>query len=100
MQFQIDKKKDTLALLDFEKKVNAMTSAYTAQLDFKVRKTNIGTQKIDKSSLETYAIVIATFKVLHHLGHSWFFQESFLLTDISLKVILGMLFLIFNNVDV
>ena len=38
-----------------------MTPAYKAQLGFKVQKTNIGAQKIDKSPLKTYRMVIATF---------------------------------------
>ena len=61
MQFWKDKAKDILALLNFKSKINAMTLAYTAQLGFKVRKTNVGAQKIDKSSLKTYGLVIAGF---------------------------------------
>ena len=41
MQFQKDKGKDFLALLKFKSKVNAMTPAYTAQLDLKVQKINV-----------------------------------------------------------
>ena len=36
VQFQKDKNKDDLALLDSESKVNAMILAYAAQLGFKV----------------------------------------------------------------
>ena len=61
MQFQKDKGKDVLALLNFESEVNAKTLAYATQLGLKVQKTDIGAQKIDGSSLETYSIVIATF---------------------------------------
>ena len=62
--------------------------------------TNVGTQKIDKSSLAIYAIVIAAFKVVDKLGCSWFFQETFLLADINIEVVLGMPFLTFSNADV
>ena len=45
-------------------------------------------------------MIIATFQVIDKLGKAWFFQETFLLANISIKVILEMLFLIFNNIDV
>ena len=61
IQFQKNKSKDVLALLNFESKINAMTLAYMAQLSFIVQKTNVGTQKIDKFLLEIYGIVIAAF---------------------------------------
>ena len=61
IQFQRNKGKDILALLNFGSKVNAMTPSYIAQLDIKVQKTNVSTQKIDISLLETYRIVIMAF---------------------------------------
>ena len=60
-QFCKDKGKDVLALINFGSKLNAMTPDYVANLGLKVRVTNIGTQKIDKSSLATYSMVIAIF---------------------------------------
>ena len=43
---------------------------------------------------------IAAFQIVDKLGCSWFFQKTFLLADISIKVVLGMPFLIFSNIDV
>ena len=100
MQFQKDKNKDVLVLFDSESKINTMTPAYTAQLSLKVQKINVGTQKINGFSLATYGMVIAAFKVVNKLGCSQFFQKTFLLADISMEVILGMLFLTVSNVDV
>ena len=97
VQFQKDKSKDILALLDFRSKGNAMTPAYAAQLGLKVRKTNTGTQKFDRCSLATYGMVIATFQAFDKVGCFWFFQETFLVANISMEVILGMLFRTFNN---
>ena len=70
MQFGKDKGKNVLALLDFESEVNAMTPAYAAQLGLKVQKTDICAQKIDRSSLATYGMVIAAFQLLNKLGPS------------------------------
>ena len=77
-----------------------MTLAYTTHLGLKVRVTNVGVQKIDGSSLATYDMVIAAFQVVNKLSCSQFFQETFLLADISIEVVLGILFLTFSNADV
>ena len=73
VQFRKDKGKDILALLDSGSEVNVMTPAYTSHLGLKMRITDVGTQKIDGSSLATYGIVIAAFQVVDKLGRSWFF---------------------------
>ena len=44
-----------------------MTLAYIGKLDFIIYKTNIGIQKIDGSTLETYIIVTAGFLVQDRL---------------------------------
>lgn len=49
------------ALINFNNEVNIMTSTYTKKLDFQMQKTNVGAQKIDRSSLVTYKMVIAEF---------------------------------------
>ena len=96
-------KKDTTgvrALVDLSSKVNAMTPTYTAKLGFKVRKTDIEAQKIDGSTIETFEMVLANFQVEDKLGRSQFFQETFLLADISTEVVLGMPFLTLSNADI
>ena len=100
VQFRKDKGKNALALLDSGSEVNVITLAYKAHLGLKVRVTDVGVQKIDGSLLATYGIVIATFQVVNKLGRSWFFQETFLLAGINMKVVLGMPFLTFINADV
>ena len=45
-------------------------------------------------------MVIAAFQVVNKLGCSQFFQETFLLADISMKVIVGMRFFNLSNVDI
>ena len=100
IQFRNDKGKDVLALLDFGSKVNAMIPAYAAYLGLKVRVTDVGLQKIDGTSLATYGMVIAAFQVVDKLSCSWFFQQTCLLANISMEVVLGMLFLTFSNANV
>ena len=61
VQFRKNKGEDVLALLDFRSKVNAITPAYAAHPGLKMKITDIGMQKIDRSSLATYNMVIAAF---------------------------------------
>ena len=50
-----------------------MTLAYATHLGLKVRVINVGVQKIDRSSLATYGMVIAAFQIVDKLGRSRFF---------------------------
>ena len=87
-------------LVDLGSEVNAMTPAYAAKLGLQVQKTDTGAQKIDGSTLETFGMVLADFQVEDKLGRVRFFQETFLLADISAEVVLGMPFLTLSNADV
>lgn len=71
-----------------------------SKLGLKVRKTDVGAQMIDESSLPTYGMVIASFQVQNQLDRLHFFQETFLLADTSMDVILGMPFLTLGNADI
>ena len=77
-----------------------MSPACIKQLGLWTRKTDIGTHKIDQSSLDMFAIVIAGFQVINKLDMAWFFQETFLLADTTMEVVLGMPFLTFSNADI
>ena len=99
VQFCKDKNKDILALLDFGSEVNTITLAYVAHLGLKVRVTNVGAQKINGSSLITYDMVIAAFQIVNKLGRSRFFQKTFLLANINIKVVRGIFFLTLSNAD-
>ena len=88
------------ALLDSGSEVNAMNSDFAWKLGLKVRKTNVGAQKIDGSALETFGMVIADFQVEDKASRPRFFQETFLVADTKFEVILGMPFLKINNADV
>ena len=94
------KKKEVQALIDSGSEVNAMTPAYASRLGLRVHRTDIGAQKIDGSTLETFGMVLASFQVEDKLGRARFFQETFLLANISAEVVLGMPFLTLSNADV
>lgn len=60
VQFRKDDN-ETQALLNSRSEVNAINPAYAKKLGLWVQKTNVGTQKIDGSSLDTFGIVRASF---------------------------------------
>ena len=91
---------DVRALIDSGSEVNAMTPAYASKLGLRVRHTDVGAQKIDGSTLQTFGMVLANFQVEDKLGRTRFFQETFLLANISAEVVLGMPFLTLSNADV
>ena len=88
------------ALLDLGSEVNAMTPAYASKLGPKARHIDVGAQKIDGLTLETFGMVLVSFQVKDKLGRARFFQESFLLADTSVEVVLRMLFLTLSNADI
>lgn len=94
---QADKNK---ALIDSDNEVNAIIPVYIAKLGFIIRKVSVKAQNIDGMALETYGMVLASFLLQNSLGRVWFFEETFLLADTSMKVVLRMLFLSLNNVNV
>ena len=88
------------ALIDSGNKVNTMTPAYALKLGLKVHTTDVRAQKIDSSTLETFGMVLASFQIEDKLSRIQYFQKTFLLADISVKVVLRMPFLTLSNVNI
>ena len=68
-----DEDKDVRALIDSDRKVNTIYYVYATKLGLCTRKINVGVQKIDKSHLDTFGIIIADFSVKDKLGRIRFF---------------------------
>ena len=60
-------------LINSGSKVNAMDPAYATKLGLRARKIDVGVQKIDKSHLDTFGMVIADYSVNDKLGRVRFF---------------------------
>ncbi len=93
-------KDQTKALLDSESEVNVMSQVFAQQLGLKIRKTNVGAQKIDGTTLETYGMVFSTFSVLDKDDRERFLKESFLLADVKPDIVLEISFLTMSNADI
>lgn len=87
------------ALLNSGSEVNTMTLANIAWLNLKIWPTNIRAQKIDGFRLKIFRMILASFQVNNKLVQSRFFQKTFWLANTSIKIILGMFFLIYSNAD-
>ena len=77
-----------------------MNLDYAQKLGLKIRRTYIGAQKIDGSTLETFKMIIANFQVEDKASRPKFFQETFLVADTKFEIILRMLFLKISNAEV
>lgn len=99
VQFQKDKDK-IQALLNSSSKLNAMNSVYAKKLGHCVKQTNIRAQKIDRSHLNTFKMVIVDFLLQDQLEKVWFFQETFLMADTRMEEVLEIFFLTLNNADI
>ena len=76
-----------------------MTLVYKPQLGLRIQVIDIGTQKINNLSLKTFKMVIASFQVINKLSKARFFQKIFLLGNITMRMVLGMFSLTFNNAN-
>ena len=94
------RKKSVLALFDSGSKVNAMYPVFAKKLGLPLRLTDVGVQKIDGTTLDTHRIVVADFLVKDKANQIRFFEETFLVSNVSPEVVFGMLFLILSSPDV
>ena len=87
-------------LSDSSSEVNAIYPAFAKKLGLVVQTTNVGTQKIDDTTLETYWIMVTAFLVTDQANRIKFFEKIFLVANVSPEMVHGMLFLILNSVDI
>ncbi len=81
-------KDKTKTLLDLGSKVNIMSQVFSHQLGLKIHKTDVDTQKIDGTTLKIYKMVVSIFFMSNKDGREKFFEESFLLANIKLDIVL------------
>lgn len=87
-------------MIDFGNEFNAITPAYTTILELCVCPTNIEAQKIDEFTLSTYNIMLVNFQLKDKLRKMRFFQKTILVTNIIIKIVLGMFFLVFSKMEI
>ena len=89
-----------LALCDSGSEVNTMHPVFPKTLGLVVQIINIGAKKIDGTTFKTYGMVVAVFLVTDQASRIRFFEENFLVANVSPDVVFGMLFLTLSGADV
>ena len=82
-----------LALFNSGSKVNAIYPTFAKELGLPIGQTDIRAWKIDGTMLDTYKMIIVAFSVMDKLNQVKFSEETFLVANIYLEVILEILFL-------
>lgn len=87
-------------VINLRSKVNAIQTSLTRKLGLRICKTDVNTQKIDGSRLETDKMVITSFYIREKDRKSSFFEETFLLPDMNMNIAFEILFFTLSNVEV
>ena len=94
------KKTEMQALIDSGSEVNAIHLSFVKQLGLLIKSTDVGVQKIDGTTLDTHGMIVAAFSVMDKANRVRFFEETFLVTNVSPEIVLEMLFLTLSGADV
>ena len=87
-------------LHDLGSEINATHPTFAKELGLPIRPADVEAQKIDSSTLDIFKIVAAAFSVMDKAHQVRFFEETFLVANVSPKVVFGMPFLILNGANV
>ena len=77
-----------------------MHLAFAKRLGLVVQVTNVCAQKIDGTTIEIYGMVVAAFLVTDQADRVRFFEETFLVANVSPDVVLKILFLTLSVADI
>ena len=94
------RKKSILACFDSSSEVNTIYPNFTKELSLFIRPTGIKEQKIDGTTLDTYKMVVAAFLMTKKANQVRFFEETFLVANVSPKIVFGTLFLTLSGADI
>ena len=102
VQFQKDiSEAQVQALINSGNKVNAIYPTLVAKyLGLPIRPTDIGDQKIDGTTLDTYGMIVAAFLVVDKANRVKFFEKTLLVANVSPEMVFGIFFLTLSDADV
>ena len=87
-------------MINSRSEVNAIHPTFAKQLGLLIQPTNVEAQKIDGTTLDTYEMVVAAFSVVDKTNQVRFFEETFLVANVSLEIVLRMLFLTLSSANI
>ena len=101
VQFKKDTNKTQVhTMIDLESEVNAIYPTFVKKLGLPISSTDVEAQKIDSIMLYIYGILVAVFSITNKANRVRFFKETFLVANLTPKVVFGMLFLILSGIDI
>ena len=100
VQFKDTSKTQVQALINSGSEVNAIHLTFAKELGLPIKPTDIGAQKIEGITLDTYGMVVAAFSVENKANRVRFFEETFLVANVSPEVVFGILFLILSGANI
>ena len=103
IHYLVQFKRDTTrvqALINSRSEVNAIHPIFAKQLSLPVQPIDVWVQKIDGITLDTDEMVIAAFFVVDKANRVRFFEETFLMANISPERVFGMPYLTLSNANV
>ena len=89
-----------LALFDSSSGINAIHLIFARESGLPIKPTNIKAQKINGTILDTYGMVVAAFLMKDKANWVRFFEETFLVANISSEIVLEMPVLTVSRADV
>ena len=89
-----------LALFDSNSKINAIYLIFSKELGLSIRLTDVRVQKIDGITLDTFEMVVAAFSIADKANQIKFFEETFLVANVSSEIVHGMFFFTLSCADV
>ena len=89
-----------LALLDSGSEVNAIHPTFARELGLPIKTMDVGAQKIDGTMLNPFGMVVIAFSVTDKANQVRFFEETFLVANVSPEVVVRMPFLTLSGADI
>lgn len=73
---------------------------FVKKLDLRILRTVVRAQKINSLTFKIFRIVITSFLIFDKTEKSQYFEEIFLLVNISMDIALEILFFTLNNAEI
>ena len=89
-----------MILFNLNSEINVVYPTFAKELGLPIRLTEVGEQKFDGSTPDIYGMVVIAFSVKNKVNQVKFFEMTFLVANVSLKVVFRILFLTLKKVDV
>ena len=93
-------RKSVLTLLDLSSKSNAIYPTFIKKLELPIRLIDVRAQKFDNITLDSYEMVVTVFLITNKTNRVKFFKETFLVANISPKIVFKMFFFTLSDTDI